>query len=333
MTTPKSNSEQNIQPPPPAQGVRLDWQAVPATVRAATEHWLGSPIAEVASQSTGFSPGVAARLRTADDRRFFVKAIGPTPNPDAPAIHRREARITALIPANAPVPRLLWSHDDADTGWVVLVFENIDGQHPAQPWQTDELDRIMTALAALGDTLTPSPLPAGAVGMADELFDTRMSGWRRLLTEDADMADRLDAWSRRNLEALAKIEGNVKQAVAGNTLLHTDIRADNILLTAENVWFVDWPHACVGAAWVEVIGFAPSVRMQGGPLPEDLLARHPAYRSADPDAITAAIAALAGFFTHRSLQPPPPGVPTVRAFQAAQGVVTREWLAQRTGWK
>ncbi|MCB0099020.1 MAG: hypothetical protein KDE46_24975, partial [Caldilineaceae bacterium] len=37
-------------------------------------------------------------------------------------------------------------------------------------------------------------------------------------------------------------------------------------------------------------------------------------------------------FTHRAVQAPPPGLPTRRAFQAAQGEVAWVWLAQRTGW-
>jgi hypothetical protein len=35
----------------------------------------------------------------------------------------------------------------------------------------------------------------------------------------------------------------------------------------------------------------------------------------------------AGYFTERSLRPAPPGLPTVRLFQAAQGEVARRWLA------
>jgi hypothetical protein len=87
----------------------------------------------------------------------------------------------------------------------------------------------------------------------------------------------------------------------------------------------------VGAAWVDVVFFAPSVTMQGGPPPEEVIVRHPAIRRADPTSVTAAIVATAGFFTHRSVQPPPPGLPTVRAFQAAQGVVARNWVALRSG--
>ena len=73
---------------------------------------------------------------------------------------------------------------------------------------------------------------------------------------------------------------------------------------------------------------APSVAMQGGPQPADLLTRSRAGRSVSPAALTATVCALAGYFTERSLRPPPPGLPTVRAFQAAQGEVTRRWLGQ-----
>jgi len=51
-------------------------------------------------------------------------------------------------------------------------------------------------------------------------------------------------------------------------------------------------------------------------------------RSADPRQVAATLCALGGYFTYQSLQPAPAGLPTVRAFQAAQGEVTRRWLAQ-----
>ena len=40
-------------------------------------------------------------------------------------------------------------------------------------------------------------------------------------------------------------------ATAGSTLLHNDVRADNVLITADKVVFVDWPAACTGAPWFE----------------------------------------------------------------------------------
>lgn len=58
-----------------------------------------------------------------------------------------------------------------------------------------------------------------------------------------------------------------------------------------------------------------------------LLGRH-----ADPDAVTAALAGLAGFFLRNSLLPPPPGIPTLRAFQRAQGDAALTWLRSRLTW-
>ncbi|MGI9147651.1 MAG: aminoglycoside phosphotransferase family protein [Chloroflexota bacterium] len=301
-------------------------------IRGAVEEWAGCAVVHAASQPTGFSPGVAARLHLADGRTVFVKAIGPIPNPDSPSFHRREAQIVAALPMTAPVPRLLWSYDEGDGGWVVLVFGNVDGQHPAKPWHTAELDRVVDALAAMAASLTPSPLPTLAVSSASAAFGGPLRGWQPLRAGRGCHFAHLDAWSARHLDRLADLEVTAPAAVAGETLLHFDVRADNMLLTDDRVWFVDWPHACVGAAWVDVVCFAPSVTMQGGPPPEAVIARHPACRTADPAAITATVAAVAGYFTHRALQPSPPGLPTVRAFQAAQGVVARKWLAQRTGW-
>jgi aminoglycoside phosphotransferase (APT) family kinase protein len=315
--------------PPPAAGVRLDWLELPARVRAAVEDWLESTVVSATTQPGGFSPGVAARLRTTDGRRVFVKVVGPEPLPSAPRIHRREASIVAALPAEAPVPRLLWSYDEGDGGWVALVFEDIEGWNPAQPWRMDELDRVLDALVALSATLTPSPVPPATVGTVSEWGVARRGGWRQLRDERPAL---LDDWSARHLDALAELETEAATAVVGDTLLHLDVRSDNLLLTPDRVLVVDWPHARVGAAWVDLIFFAPSVAMQGGPPPEDLLERHPASRAAKAEAITAVVAAVAGFFTQEALQPAPPGLPTLRAFQAAQGVVARNWVAQRTGW-
>jgi aminoglycoside phosphotransferase (APT) family kinase protein len=86
----------------------------------------------------------------------------------------------------------------------------------------------------------------------------------------------LDRWSARHLEALADLEAGAPAAAVGSTLLHLDLRADNLLITPENrVLVVDWPHARVGASWVDTVFLAPSLAMQGGPPPEELLARDP----------------------------------------------------------
>ena len=320
-------TEEGVSLPPPDRGVRLDWADMPGRVRSEIERRLGGPVVRAVTQPTGFTPGLAARLTADDGHRVFVKAAGTQPNADTPKAHRREISIVAALPSAAPVPRLLWSYDEGEIGWVVLAFEDVDGRHPTQPWRIDELDRVVSAMEELSTLLTPSPLPAAMIGTAGDEF---VRGWRRLHEERPSRLEYVDEWSRRHIETLVAIEDTVGRALEGDTLLNNDIRADNILLTPERTWFVDWPHASVGPPWLDVVGFAPSVTMQGGPPPEEVISRHSACRTAESDAISAAVVALAGYFTHKAVQPPPPGLPTVRAFQDAQGVVARQWVARRT---
>jgi hypothetical protein len=72
--------------------------------------------------------------------------------------------------------------------------------------------------------------------------------------------------------------------------------------------------------------------MQGGPDPEPTFANHPVAAGADPGAVTTTLAALAGFLVGDSRLPPPPGLPTLRAFQLGQGLAALDWLRRRTGW-
>jgi aminoglycoside phosphotransferase (APT) family kinase protein len=306
---------------PPAQGARIPWEAVPARVRDAVEAGLGARIVDSVTRPGGFSPGVAARLRLEDGGRAFVKAVGSEPNPDSPGLHRDEARVAAALPPETPAPKLLFAHDDGE--WVALVFEDVDGQEPSLPWRKDELSRVLDALTDLSVALTPAPLEASTIA---ERFGEMLRGWRRLASEKTG---ELDPWAEERLELLARLEAGWEQASAGDTLLHADVRADNVLLTPERVVIVDWPHASVGAPWVDLLAFLPSVAMQGGPPPWELFDDHPLAQDAAPEHVDAVVAALAGFFVQRSTLPPPPGLPTLREFQRAQGTEALAWLRRR----
>lgn len=306
--------------PPAAEGVRVHWEQLPPFIRRQIEERIGERVVRAITQPGGFSPGMAARLTTAAGREVFVKAVSEQANPDTPQMHRREAEVVAALPPEAPVPRLLWTLDEA--GWVALAFEAVDGHMPVQPWRDDELGLVVAALHRLHQALTPSPI---ASDTASNLLATHIKGWGELRE-----AGGLDQWSNRNLERLVELEARAPTAAVGETLLHVDVRADNLLIAADRVYFVDWPWALIGAPLVDWVGFAPSVAMQGGPQPDELLAM--AELKVGADAIDAVIASLAGYFLAYARRPPPPGIPTVRAFQAAQGEIALRWLRERTGW-
>jgi aminoglycoside phosphotransferase (APT) family kinase protein len=343
---------------PPATGVRTPWEELPQTVRDTVAELLGRPVVEAVTQPGGFSPGVAARVRTEAGRRAFVKAVSGETNPDSPEMHRREARNAAALPQGVPAPRLLGTYDDGT--WVALVFEDVAGRQPHVPWDSGELDRTLGAVGELSRVLTPSPVDAPPVteGLAEAF-----RGWQRML-DAGDNGEGLDPWTVRNLPALAELSAPWAEFASGNTLAHGDLRADNILLTGDTddtddsdggdgssspgdvapgdvgtanphrphrVFLVDWPHAQLAAPWFDLLLMLPCVRAQGGPDPEELFTAHPLGRGADPDGVTATLAALAGFFVGHSRKPSPPGLPTLRAFQRAQGEAALEWLRKRLG--
>jgi hypothetical protein len=314
----------------PATGQRLHWDELPDRIQHAIEGKLGAGVVAATTQPGGFSPGLAARLSLADGRRVFVKAVSGSINPDSPGMHRREARIAAALPAAVPAPRFLDAYDDGD--WIALIFEDIEGRTPEVPWRPAELERVLTAVTELSALLTPAPIAVERIG--DRMADV-FTRWRQLAADAAAGNDDLrgvDPWVRRHLPELVAQEMEAAAAVAGTTLLHTDIRADNILLTPTKVFFVDWPWAARGAAWIDLVFLLPSVAMQRGPKPWEIFDTQALSQGVSEDHVTVVLAALTGFFTWQSRQPTPPGLPTIRAFQRDQGVPALEWLKRRTGW-
>lgn len=317
--------------PPAAGGNRLEWDDLPARIQAAVAAAAGAPVRAAASQPGGFSPGLAAVLRLGDGRSVFVKAVNAARNPQSPALHRREAEVLAALPASVPAPRLLWSYDDGD--WVALMTEAVAGRLPAQPWRAAELASFLDLAAELADRLTPAPLAAPTV---QEHFQRAFTGWRRFAAAPAAdsaahpaAADTLDSWARGQLDRLAGLEAQWAAAARGTTLLHADLRADNVLLTPDAAVAVDWPHVCVGAGWLDLLFALPSIAMQGGGEPHRLWDAYPPARAADPDAVTAVLTAVVGYFLWQAGQPPPPNLPRVRRFQQAQGEAGLAWLRHR----
>ncbi|MGY0487635.1 aminoglycoside phosphotransferase family protein [Streptomyces sp. WG-D5] len=309
---------------PDAVGVRTPWRALPRRVRDGVEEALGAAVVEAVTQPGGFSPGVASRVVLGDGRRAFVKAVSAEVNAQSPEFHRAEARNAAALPDDVPAPRLLGVYDDGT--WVALAFEDVDGRQPHVPWREDELHRVLDAVERLARTLSPAPIDAPRLG---EKSRPGKGSWWRLAAADPETLDGVDPWAVRNARALAELADPWAEFATGDTLVHADLRADNILLTRDDVVFVDWPHAVRAAPWYDLLLMLPCIRVQGGPDPEVLFTAHPLGREADPEGVTRAVARLTGFFLEHGALPAPPGLPTIRAFQRAQGAAALAWLRTR----
>ena len=302
---------------------RPSYADLPAPVKDWVTATLGSPVVTAHSQPGGFSPGVAARVICASGRRAFVKAASAAVNADTPGMHRAEAHNTRLLPAAAGAPELLGCYDE--DGCVALIFEEVAGRPPHLPWSDDDLGAALRALDRLSDVPGPGGLPS-----AEQRLGDTFGRWALLAV---DPPHDLLPWQRAHLADLVAMEAGWQQAVRGDRLLHVDARSDNMLVRLDGeVTLIDWPHAATGAAVLDVIGFLPSAVLEGAGDPDGLLLRTRAGGEADADLVTTLVACMCGYLEHSARKPAPPGIGTVRAFQAAQARAAGDWLRRRTGW-
>ena len=155
------------------------------------------------------------------------------------------------------MPRL---RGTAESGpWFALVAEDAAGRRPELPWRDGELDAVLAALDQVAGALTPAPVAVPAIS---EYLGTDFTGWRALSQAPAD--DRVDR-GRAPPPELAALEATWTAHAAGETLLHGDIRADNLLIASGSVMVVDWPHACRGAAFTDLVSLRPERRDAGRP--------------------------------------------------------------------
>ena len=119
-------------------------------------------------------------------------------------------------------------------------------------------------------------------------------------------------------------------ALVGDRLAHTDLRADNLLLGPDGtVTLVDWPDACRAAPWLDSVLLLINVRLFGGIDAQARLIECAASFGADPVDLVGVLTGLAGYFLDGARQPAPVGLPTLRAFQRAQGEAVLDWLSEQ----
>ena len=89
--------------------------------------------------------------------------------------------------------------------------------------------------------------------------------------------------------------------IAVGAFLHMDVRSDNLCLQGERVVLVDWNWAVRGPAELDLACWLPSLRLEGGPLPEQVAPGLGGYA-----------AAVASYFATVAALPPVPDSPRLR---------------------
>ena len=303
---------------------RLEWPHLPPHVRAVVERKCGSPVRSAQSQGAGFTPGFASVLTCEDGSRHFVKAASQKAQRMFAEAYREEARKLAALPPAAPAPRLLWTHDADD--WMVLGIEYVEARQPGRPWRGEDLDRCVAMTERMAATLTPPP-----AGLVADDFATDFDGWPAYWDTLRDAPPDVPGFAAHADEA-AGLAARFREVTAGSTLVHTDVRDDNLMLAADGrVLLCDWNWPVVGAAWLDTLFLLIGPRGDGLDV-DAVLAGSPLTRDLPADAVDIVIALVTGYFLYSAAQPVPPTSPHMRAAQRWQGEVCWDWRAERRGW-
>jgi hypothetical protein len=260
-------------------------------------------------QSSGYTVAYHGIAELADGTTAFVKAAT---EPVTAAFIRDEQRVLGAL-SGPFVPAVLAMDDEEPP---VLVLEDLRAAHWPPPWQAGMIAAVREALAAVAATPPPATVPAIEV-----YRDRLVTGWAEIEAEPAPFLS-LGVCAREWLEHALPILRHASETapVEGDALLHLDVRSDNLCIAERGAVLVDWNHACVGNADLDVAAWLPSLRLEGGPEPEEIL----------PGAAGFA-ALLAGFFGARAGLPAPETAPQVRPFQLAQLRVALPWAARELG--
>jgi aminoglycoside phosphotransferase (APT) family kinase protein len=296
---------------------RAQWTDLPPAVHREIQRIAGGQVVAAVNCPGGYSPGFASRLTLADGRQVFAKAINGTEWPGQLETYRAEARTAAVLPSSVPAPALQGTTEADD--WLALVFQDIAGQEPDQPWRPDDLIRTLGAIKphkAPGHLSTDHP---------------RLGGWQSI-SNDRRAIDQLkafDPWAYENLSPLADLETHGLEMAKGEHLVHCDLYPHNILLTEESVYVVDWPHARQGAPYLDVLTVLSTAAWHGID-PEPFVATHPLTAGVDVRAIHGVLAAQAGFCVTGTLGPVERGTEPIRDYKLGLCRAVLAWLKRRT---
>ena len=202
-----------------------------------------------------------------------------------------------------------------DDGPTLLAIEDLGDADWPPPWSDDRIEAVLVTLDRLHETSAPPGLR--------RLVDLRdwLDGWPQVAADPRPLLSTglcSAAWLEAALPALREASAGCE--LGGDAFLHLDVRSDNLCFVGDRVVLVDWNLAAVGNPLVDVVAWLPSLRLEGGPEPWEIVS--------DSGGLAALIA---GFFASRAGLPPPATAPTVREFQRRQAEVVLPWAARELG--
>jgi hypothetical protein len=259
----------------------------------------------------GYSPALRLHATLANGATAFVKvAVSEL----TAGWLRDEYRVYTQLQAPFMARLLGWDDDGAAP---LLAIEDLSGAGWPPPWSPRRIELVRATLEEVASHTLPG-LPA------IEELGWLFGGWQSVAKAPAEflaLGLASPAWLERALPVLTAVDEIV--AVHGDALMHCDVRSDNLCFAGERgerVVLVDWNIACIGSPLVDLAFWLPSLQLEGGPPPWEILSGAGALASL-----------ICGFFAWRAGQPIIPSAPRVREIQLKQLRICLPWVVRELG--
>jgi Phosphotransferase enzyme family len=197
----------------------------------------------------------------------------------------------------------------------ILVLEDVSAGQTAPPWSQEYIDRVFYLL----DTLAAMKMPENVPALAN--YPEPFNGWQQIARDRyafSELGLVSAEWLDHALPEL--VEAEIGVDLGGNSLVHTDMRSDNICFHQDRTILVDWSWACRGNPKFDLISWLPSVHAEGGPPPWEFTVDEPEL-----------IAMQAGYLANRASRPPIDQDASIRQLQLAQLRSALPWAAKALG--
>jgi thiamine kinase-like enzyme len=261
-------------------------------------------------ETRGYAAAFHAIAELADGRSVFVKAGAEDVTS---AFLRDEIKVYRAV--REPFMPAFLGADEGDPP--LLVLEDLSNGFDVPPWTDAKVAAVLDVIERLREITPPAEL-----GSAERYRVDWGERWQKIAEDPVPFLS-LGLCSREWLDESLPVLAAAAEAVplAGDALVHIDIRSDNLAFVDGRAKLVDWNFACAGHRQLDLACWLPSLHAEGGPPPEELM----------PEGGGRFAAFLAGVWGAVAGLPPPPTAPGVRAVQLAQLRVVLPWAARELG--
>jgi len=181
----------------------------------------------------GYTPAGRWIVRFHNGASAFAK-VGTTV--DTASWLRAEYRFYSQVIADYLPALLGWADGDEP----ILLLEDLSGAFWPPPWSHERVEQVLTTLAAVAATSPPPDLPALA------LSRDRLASWTHVADDPKPFLSLnlcSSSWLETSLPAF--LAADAAAILDGDSLVHLDVRSDNLCFVGDRVVLVDWNLACI----------------------------------------------------------------------------------------